>query len=342
MSAKKYILSIFVILLVLIGGAAIFFISLTSPVDDIIEFEKYRPSQIASQVNESLKVSYYGVSTLAIDDGETTILIDSFFSRPTSFDVLFGELISSEKESLAGLNSIGANNAKAIFFAHSHYDHALDLVATYNITKAHIHGSNSTLNIARGGNVPEDKLHLIDGGKTVQIGDFKVTIIRSKHSVPPNSDTHQENESIDKPLKQPSTNVQFAMGGNFDFLIEHSRASILVKGSANYVPGAFKGLNVDALFIGTAQLGIQSKEFQQAFIEESINAVSPEIIVPLHWDNFVQPWQKKGLEFNPKIVDHSPAKGLQLLIDYAEANLATFYLLQSTETLWIKKSVTIE
>lgn len=309
-----------------------------SPVDDINNFDKYRPSQSSQQTKDALKISFYGVSTLAIDDGQTTILIDSFFSRPGPFDVLFNELQSDESAVLQGLQIIDAERAKALFLVHSHYDHALDLNAVYNITNSDIYGSESSLNIARGGNIPEDKLNLIEGGYVTEIDNFTITVIRSKHSVPPNAESDQESAIIDRPLKQPATNADFAMGGNFDFLIEHPRASILVKGSANYVSGALKGLDVDALLIGSAQLGMQSTQFQKAFIKESMNAVSPEIIVPLHWDNFVTPWRKGSLEFNPKIVDDSPAKGLELLSDYAQENSASFYLLQSTDILWVRKS----
>lgn len=154
---------------------------------------------------------------------------------------------------------------------------------------------------------------------------------------PSQSEQQTQDAIIEKPLKQPATNADYAMGGNFDFLIEHRKATILVKGSANYIPGALNGLDVDALFIGSAQLGMQSKQFQKTFIEESIKAVSPEIIVPLHWDSFITPWVKGNLTFNPKIVDDSPAKGLELLSDYAKQNDPTFYLLQSSDSLWIKK-----
>ena len=338
MRINKILLSVASVLVIVVGMAILFFLKLMSPIDDVGEFDKFRPSQSEQQTENAVRVSFYGVSTLAIDDGKTTVLIDSFFSRPGPFDVLFSELQSKEDEVLEGLQSINAESAKAIFVVHSHYDHALDLNAVYKITNSDIYGSESSLNIARGGNVPEDKLHLIEGAYVTEVGDFTITVIRSKHSVPPNAESDQESASIDKPMQQPATNADFAMGGNFDFLIEHPKASILVKGSANYVPSALKGLDVDALFIGSAQLGMQSTQFQKAFIEESIEAVSPEIIVPLHWDNFVTPWRKGSLEFNPQIVDDAPAKGLKLLSGYAKENNATFYLLQSSDTLWVRKS----
>lgn len=338
MKIRKALLSAVCVSILIVGLGILYLFHLMSPVDDVVQFDNYRPSQSEPQTKDAIRVSFYGVSTLAINDGITTLLIDSFFSRPSPFDVLFGELHSKEDEVLAGLQSIEAQDAKALFVVHSHYDHALDLSAVYKLTGSDIYGSESSLNIARGTGIPEDKLHLIDGGHVARVGDFTITVIRSKHSVPPNAETNQENAIIEKPLKQPATNADFAMGGNFDFLIEHPKATILVKGSANYIPGALKDLDVDALFIGSAQLGMQSQQFQQAFIDESIKAVSPEIIVPLHWDSFITPWVKGNLTFNPKIVDDSPAKGLELLSDYAKENDATFYLLQSSDSLWIKKS----
>ena len=48
--------------------------------------------------SESIKVTWFGVTTLLIDDGTTQILIDGFFSRPSLMDLALERPIEPELE----------------------------------------------------------------------------------------------------------------------------------------------------------------------------------------------------------------------------------------------------
>ncbi len=74
-----------------------------------------------------------------------------------------GRPVSTDPDAVdTALDKVGADRVRAIFISHSHHDHALDVTYIANRTEATIYGSPSTLNIARGGNVPEDRLALLD------------------------------------------------------------------------------------------------------------------------------------------------------------------------------------
>lgn len=73
----------------------------------------------------------------------------------------------------------------AIFPAHSHHDHAIDVAYIANRTGARVFGSESTLNIARGGGVPEGQLERFRLFKPVEVGAFSVTVLPGRHEENP-------------------------------------------------------------------------------------------------------------------------------------------------------------
>ena len=113
----------------------------------------------------------------------TQFLIDAFISRPDLPTVRrsleTGEALIRTDEAVVdvwlGRPEIG--RISAIFPAHSHHDHALDVAYLAHRTGAHVHGSESTLNIARGCGVAEDQLHRYRLGHPVDVGAFTVTVL---------------------------------------------------------------------------------------------------------------------------------------------------------------------
>ncbi len=91
---------------------------------------------------------------------------------------------------------------KAIFVSHSHHDHVMDAPYIANRRKATIYGSSSALNVARGGNVPEEQLVEFQANETYAVGNYRVKVIPSIHSKPTilNNDLGQ---TIDAPLDRP-------------------------------------------------------------------------------------------------------------------------------------------
>jgi len=76
MRLKKIILYVLVTLFVI---AATFIFVRLSPSGEIRDYAAYYTDDKASPSGHQVKVSFFGVSTLLFDDGETQILIDGFF-----------------------------------------------------------------------------------------------------------------------------------------------------------------------------------------------------------------------------------------------------------------------
>jgi len=214
---------------------------------------------------------------------------------------------------------------QAIFVTHSHYDHALDIgELARQLPHTKIIGSNSSLNIARGGHVTEQQLIQVQPLHALSFGEFKATAIASQHTSPTavNNDLGEE---ISQPLQLPARFSQFKEGHSFDYLIEHQGHKILVKASTGAVPDQLKNLKVDTLFLGIAQLSRQSKEFQQNYLDQTLRTLKPKVVIPIHWDNFFQAGNQP-LEFLPYLADNTE-QSLKILIQAAEQQKTQIILL---------------
>lgn len=301
---------------------------LLQPSGHVQDFQKWIYPKTADQKNlsNSLNVRFFGVSTLLFDDGKTQILIDGFFSRPSLTQTIFKPVHSDPKLIAKIIQDYDLKRLQAVFTSHSHYDHALDIAEIGKQLPVKIIGSESSLNIARGGKVTEQQLLRVQPMQSMQFGDFKVIAIASQHT-PPTAVNNDLGQEITHTLKQPARFSEFKEGHSFDYLIEHQGYKVLVKASTGIVPNQLKGIHVDTLFLGIAQLSKQTPQYQQQYLAETIDTIKPKVVIPIHWDNFWEPLAlNTSLEFLPYIADHTE-KSMHTLIDHAEQQHAQVVLL---------------
>lgn len=298
--------------------------------------EKYNEYFISTndtiKTGKNIKITFLGTTTLLFDDGKTQILFDALLTRPSLGKVLTSTIKTNKKVVDEVIKKENINNLKAIFISHSHYDHALDVAYLSNQTNAKIYGTESTLNIGRGGNVVEDNLILFDIKRPVKIGDFTINILPSIHSKP-NKFNNDIGVTIKEPLKQPSKMKEYSEGGSFDFLIEYGNKKILIRPSFNYLKGSLDNISANILFLGIGGLGKADLSTKNKFYEETVGKVKPELLIPIHWDNFFKPL-KKPLESPKKFMDDL-AVGLDYLILKCKNDEISFKMLQSFESVFI-------
>lgn len=274
--------------------------------------------------NPELVVQFFGVSTLLIDDGQDQILIDGFFSRPSLLRVIASPIQRDAVQLDSIIKKYQLSRLKAIAVSHSHYDHALDVGYLAKKTGAQVIGSSSTHWIARAENLPDEQLISIQPHASIHIGDFIITPIRSRHT-PPTFVNNDLGEQLNTPLKQPAYFSKFVEGGSYDFLIEHGEQRMLIKASTDFVNAAYKDLEVDTLFLGIAQLSKQSAGFQQAYFKETLDALNPKVVIPIHWDDFFHQGSSP-LRLLPRLADDAP-KSLQLTLEAAQQRDIDFLLM---------------
>lgn len=232
-----------------------------------------------------MKATYFGTTTLLLDDGRNHMLFDAHLTRPSLARYIFGRSATDARLVDALLEAHRVDRLRAIFVSHAHHDHVMDAPYIANRCRAVVYGTESTLNVARGGDVPEERLVAFRGGETYAVGGFRVTVIPSRHSrpTPLNDDL---GKTIDVPLRQPARLRAYSEGGSFDFYVEAAGRRCLIRPSFNYIEGQLDGLRADALFLGVSGLSRADARTEAAFLAETVDRVRPKVVVPLHWDNF--------------------------------------------------------
>ena len=230
-------------------------------------------------------MTFLGVATLLLDDGETQVLTDGFFSRPGLLSVGLRRIAPDRQRIGTCLDRAGAARVRAVAPVHSHFDHALDSAVVADLTGALLVGGESTANIGRGGHLPDDRIRVVASGDEVQVGAFSLTFIASAHCPP-----DRFPGEITDPVVPPSKVGAYRCGEAWSILVEHASSHrLLIQGSAGYVEGALAGREAEAVYLGIGQLGKQDPEYMAAYWEHTVRAVRARRVVLIHWDDFFRP-----------------------------------------------------
>ncbi|KOS64330.1 MBL fold metallo-hydrolase [Lysinibacillus agricola] len=333
----KYIISkrlkIIIVGLVLIIIASIFvYYQFLAPSADIQQYKEYYAPKTTQKtlIQDEVKVTFLGTSSLLFDDGNTQLMIDGFISRPPLLKMLPLSTVKTDADAVNNVfHKIGIdhNKLRGLFIAHTHYDHALDLAYIAKQIGTHVYGSESAINIGLGEGINVDQMSVYEVNKTMQLGDFTVTVLQSKHSP-----TFDEGEKINEPLKQPAIALNYHEDSSYDFLITHHNKKFFVKPSANYIEGALDDIRADVLFLGIGVLGAQDENFQNMYYEQTVRKIQPKLIIPIHWDNFTKPLTD-ALEAMPKFADNTKA-GLDFIIQRTKVDKIDFQILQGFQSIY--------
>lgn len=260
-------------------------------------------------------VTWFGVSTLLFDDGETQVLVDGFFSRPNLFDMLFDREVSSDAATINYmLEAYGINRLAAVVTAHSHFDHAMDAGAVAARTDAIVMGSESTANIARGAGIPEQRIRAANEALSESFGQFTVHMIRTRHAPTAKHGDPPMPGKITAPLTQPTPISSWKEGDSYSIVIQHPLGTSLVQASAGFVEDALANQQVDVVFLGIALLTRMDDQYVETYWRETVVKPGASQVIAVHYDDFLQPLGQ--ISMFPRIVD-DPVKSLERLLEYA-------------------------
>lgn len=237
------------------------------------------------EATDAFSVTFLGVATLLVTDGTTSLLTDGFFSRPSLAKVALRPLRPDDARIDAALNRAGVDRLAAVLPVHSHFDHAMDSAVVAERTGAQLVGGSSTANIGRGHGLPESRITVATPGEPMTYGDFEVTLVESHHCPP-----DRYPGTIDAPVRPPARAAAYKCGEAWSTLVRHrSGRSLLIQGSAGFVPGALLGREADVVYLGVGQLGVQDEDYLRGFWRETVQAVGARRVVLIHWDDFFRP-----------------------------------------------------
>jgi len=238
------------------------------------------------EAEHRLGVTFLGVSTLLFDDGESAVLFDGFFSRPSLLRVGLGRIAPDEDRIDRALRRLGFGTTDrqidAVVPVHSHYDHALDSAEVARRTGAMLVGSESTAQVGRGGGLPEDRIRVVAPGEQVSFGDWSLCFVESAHCPP-----DRFPGAITEPVVPPVRAAAYRCGSAWSVLVSHAGGrTALVQGSAGFVPGALDDCSAEVAYLGVGMLGHQSADYIRDYWSHTVRAVGARSIVLTHWDDF--------------------------------------------------------
>jgi L-ascorbate metabolism protein UlaG (beta-lactamase superfamily) len=143
-----------------------------------------------------------------------------------------------------------------------------------------------------GWGLPEKQIRVVADGDHVRFGKFEVVIHETRHFEFPDPAFREQalgDPEISEPLVPPAAMLAYKVGVPLAIEIRHPRGSLLVQGSAGFVPGGLTDADIDVLLLGTGGLGTQTADYRESYWRETVEATSPGRIIPIHWDSLTGP-----------------------------------------------------
>ena len=302
------------------------------------------PSLLGCKTNKrpregELKITSLGVTSVLLDDGNTKLLLDGMVTRPSLIRVFMGSLNSEESLVQQYVRQLSMQGLSAIFVSHSHYDHVLDVPNFSKLTGAKIYGSASTLNVARGSDVPEDCLQEFRAGDSFRVGDFSVEVFPALHSEAKFL-KDRPGTKIEGPLRMPCRRKYFTEGGSFDFLITHHDTKLLFHPSCNFIPGLYEGMHADVLFMSVARMQKMDALRREEHYRQMLEMLAPGLVIPVHWDHFFLP-VSQGRFTLPAYMDNVTAAIEELIGRTADRHIELKILPADTSLILTTKHIQV-
>ena len=280
--------------------------------------------------DEEFGVTFLGVSSLLLRDGESAVLTDGFFSRPSLLRVGLRRIAPDSARIDGALARTGIDRLDAVAPVHTHFDHAMDSAVVAERTGAVLVGGGSTAMIGRGHGLPEDRVDVVTSGDSRTFGAFRLTWVASAHCPP-----DRFPGPIPRPVTPPVKADAYRCGDAWSILVEHSGGRTgLIQGSAGFVSGSLDGQRADVAYLGVGQLGLQDEQYIRTYWAETVQTVGARRVVLIHWDDFFRPLDRP-LRALPYAGDDLDAT-MRVLVALAERNGVTlqFPTLWRTEDPW--------
>ena len=154
-------------------------------------------------------------------------------------------------------------------------------------TGAQLLGSASTAMVGRGGGLPEARITTVQTHHPYRFGDFTLYFVPAGHvPLPQAIENWTGKGEVTEPVIPPAPLGAWEEGTSYGLVVSHPAGTLLIQGSAGMQPGELDRYQADYALLASASLGKQSEAYQQAFMEETAQAVGAHTVIPVHWDDF--------------------------------------------------------
>lgn len=229
-----------------------------------------------------LELEWLGVSGYRMTYEGQTIFIDPYVSRVSLKSFLLRRPAGPDA-ALIDRYIEPHGDVVGVIVGHTHFDHALDAPAIAKKFNCPVYGSASMAQLMKLHGVPELAVN-VEPGHPYEIGPFKTTFIRSRHSklilgrkVPFDGElTCDDLHGL--------TAGGYKCGQVWGVRIEVAGVSFYHQGSADLIDDELPAEPVDYFLAGIA-----GREVTPHYWERVLKKLDPRVVVPTHYDNFMKP-----------------------------------------------------
>lgn len=229
-----------------------------------------------------LELEWLGVSGYRMTFEGQTIFIDPYVSRVSLKSFLLRREAGPDP-ALIDRYIDPHGSVVGVIVGHTHFDHALDAPAIAKKFNCPAYGSASMQQLMKLHGAPELAIN-VEPGHAYEIGPFKTTFIRSRHSklilgrkVPFDGElTCDDLHGL--------TAGGYKCGQVWGVRIEVAGVSFYHQGSADLIDDELPDEPVDYFLAGVA-----GREVTPRYWERVLKKLDPRVVVPTHYDNFMKP-----------------------------------------------------
>lgn len=260
---------------------------------------QHQPPQAWRQPRtDGLKLRSLGISGFELTDGTTTVLMDPTPTRPDPTALITGPIDPDLK-----LGEKVCPRADVILVNHAHFDHLLDVAAIATRTGALVIGSQNTVNFALSRGVAREKTRVVHAGDQLAVGAFTIDVRASRHT---DILVSQPMSGVISPTAGSLWFWSYALDETLTYRLAAAGTTVWFHPTSTYEAGELDGLTAKTLIVG-----VTGEKQTRKKIDGLLGESKAARILPTHYDNFFQPWER-GLALMPGL-DLDAAK--QLFLD---------------------------
>jgi len=216
-----------------------------------------------------IRFRWLGVGGIELDTGSQVLLIDPYVTRVPFWRMGLGRVRSDH-----ALVAQKIPRCDFVLVTHAHVDHLLDVPNVVQHTGATALGSANTCRLLAVSGVPAGQMREIDVGDRLALGDFQVDVLPAGHVA--FAGWQPFRGSLRHDLYPPLRARDYRMDRCFGFLIEVDGFRLL------HCPGPAVPAEVLTIKLPGAR----------PTWEALLRRVGPQVVIPVHWDDFGRPLSK--------------------------------------------------
>ncbi|MDD1777740.1 MAG: MBL fold metallo-hydrolase [Candidatus Helarchaeota archaeon] len=261
-----------------------------------------------------MKLTWWATAGFEVKLDDTTILLDPYLSRPPN---------AEPKMELEPDDIIKANY---IFLSHGHFDHATDVGTIAKNTGATIFCSQKASETFLAEKVPNEQIHIVKAGETLEFESFKVTVIKSKH-IKFGLSTLLWKFFSWKVIKSLGSLIgvlrKYPKGDVFGFFFELKKEplSFCHFGSGGFYPEELEKFHPD-LFLAP----VAGRRNAPAVLAKMTSHLKPKMVIGHHWDDFFPPisWRVPIEQFEVEVKKLLPDIIVKIPVPLEEMDIPPF------------------